>query len=69
MMCELQCPLIDNLQEELQQLHDMQRGRDRAVASGRYDVAVAAQVPKALEIIAKTKEHARLPLKCILINC
>jgi hypothetical protein len=28
----------------MQQLHDMQRGRDRAVAADRYDVALAAQV-------------------------
>jgi hypothetical protein len=45
MMCDVQCRLLNTLQEELQQLHDMQRGRDRAIASGRYDVAVAAQVP------------------------
>jgi hypothetical protein len=35
-------------QEEVVQLHDMQRGRDRAIAADRYDVAVAAQVRFAL---------------------
>jgi hypothetical protein len=33
-----------SLQDELHQLHELQRGRDRAVAADRYDVAMAAQV-------------------------
>jgi hypothetical protein len=32
------------MQEELTQLHEMQRDRDRAIAADRFDVALAAQV-------------------------